>query len=1108
MDPITGVIALSGITAASIAALRLKKNTEEGFEALPGGPRNAYRATVNEGQQRYNSFMAMVNPIENSLFPVGASKKVKEGKQEDIKSALGSLLAPYDPTSPEALKIKDFVNRYPIRTDDGGLFEAVRFCKEAAQNDSNPFTIFNYDRDGNKTTQIRKAGQQRDVGLTKFKFDEICGVCLTSGVDEEGKPFNGRRGMLVDPNAVESAMNEQRDYSYPFPRVNPSLGKCEGAPNSPVFAVDQETLDLYTKRMDCMKTKDINEQNGCGLCYENNTFSYVSPKVQKNTISLILLGIGKCNISVKNISIKTNILLNESTPVKIPMILNQDVWSFDNRTRRWAVQKRVSPASEGDSFTVEVTQDPSNPDEIPIIYGYMSSSNPNGGAFSMPLNLILVRDDITNSAPNRSGGFYQFPENGVEVAKIRPGGESGRDMRLVGDIPFTFVQSNEFSGIDCPTAPYQIKAKSANSFATDQPCYAKGSRPGNYNDACLRERILDVGCTNAGDLFKNPSILNRSRQGNPNNLSQIFSILREIAGNDMVEDEATRLCSGRTVASPCQFFTTKPSLKMEKILNGTDKANAKSAPVVKSCLAYIYNNKGAQETGANPPTGPTYRVGTNYSNTTSKLKDLYCLPNGQLNPESNQDALMELARIYDNGFKGAVGVDAVKNYLNNTLEVALDERRNGNTDPDRRAAIRKCFGTDFKPLTAPSNITGSPRVVPDPPRYVIRDPRGRQWRVAADNSVRLNSGQPIEMDFVARPDTFKASQARVALLVDGNPSRALRHSGFNTWLHPFVGNNLDFAWYPIRTGNTVTFYNDYADGWVLGYDESSDRVMIVPKGDSRIVNWSIVPYPTTFVRDDAAALVVPVPTIRFAWYGSRYRVTGADVTQRVVAILNSRAASIAATNGNFGDPLPGIYKALWIDFNPPGSTVLKQVVINEGHSMAFRDMNANSPNAPPIPTPPTNNLPSSFTPIFNRLIGTAQNNGDYILEMTINPRGRVGNWGSIVHFTINGRDCCAFGERMPAIWFFPNDLNLHVQIGDATNGNWGINTNSRCGLNMNNRFRLECRGQNVTVTLNSEVIQARQPTRRPVGNAQVFAADAFYQAANALITDFKFTALN
>ena len=1104
MDPITGVIALSGIAAASLAALRLKKGNEEGFEPLP---RKAYKESVKEGQQRYNSFMSMVNPIENSLFPVGASETVKQDKQEDVKTTLGSLLAPYEPNSPEALKIKDFVNRYPIRTDGGGVFEAIRFCRESAQNDSNPFTIYTLDKDGNKTSEIQKAGAEQDLGVKKFKFDEICGVCLTSGVDEEGKPFNGRRGMLVDPSAVEAAMKEQREYSYPFPRATPTLGKCEGSPNTPVFAVDQETLDLYTKRMECMKSKDINEENNCGLCYENNTFSYVSPKVQKNTISLILMGIGRCTVSVKGINVRSNIVLNESAPIKIPLILNQDVWNFDERTRRWTVQKRVSPVSEGDPFTIQVAQDFSNPDEIPIIYGYMSATNPNGGSFSMPLNLILIRDDITNTAPNRSGGFYQFPENGIEVAKIRPGGESGRDMRLVGDIPFTFVQANEFSGIDCPTAPYQTKASSANSFATDQPCYAKGSKPGNYNDACLRERILDIGCTNAGELYKNPGILNTNKDGNPNNLSQIYSILRGIAANDLVEEEATKMCSGRTVTSPCQILTVQPELKLEKILNGTDKTNAFRAPVVKSCLAYIYNNKGAQEQGPNG-TGPTYTVGSNYSNTNKQSKDIYCLPGGQLNPENSRDSLLELARIYDNGFKGAVGVDAVKNYLNNTLEIALDEKRNGNTDPDRKAAIRKCFGTEFKPLNAPNLMTGKPTVAPDPPRYTIRDPKGRQLK--NDNGhISLNRGKAFEVDFLAKHNIMGAKADRVALTIDGDRTRAIRTDGYWTYINTIGSNSTDAVWYPVKMdNNTVAFYNDRSGGVVLGYDENLDRLLVLPKGDRRIVYWTVTPYPTNFVKDDPLAILVPVPTIKFAWYGTRYRVTGADVTQRVIAVQNAKSATIAAANWNFGDPVPGVYKYLWIDFIPAGSTQLKQVSIGEGYNLAFQHMTANFPNAPPIPTPPTNTLPTSFTPVFNRQIGTAQNNGDYILEMTINPRGRVGNWGSIVHFTINGRDCCGFGERMPAIWFFPNDLNLHVRIGDANDGNWGINTNSRCGINMNNKFRLECRGQDVTVTLNGEVIRARQPSRRPTGNARVFAADGFYQAANAQITDFKFTALN
>jgi hypothetical protein len=1019
MDPITGVIALTGLTVAAVAGLRLQKASQEGFETLPSGTgKNSYINTVEESQTRYNALMSMVDPVENPLIPVGATAKEAEAKQNILKAALGNVLAPYDPASPEAFRIKSFLNRYPMRTEqDGGLYEAIRFCREAAKADQNPFTSYKLDSFGNKTDQVSKAGQVKKLNeFQSLKFDEICGVCLTSGVDEDGKPFNGRRGMLVDPSSIESAMKEQRDFSYPFARVAPSLGKCEGAPNTPAFAVDQESLDLYVKRMNCMKTKEINETNNCGLCYENDTFSYVPQRVQKNTINIVLMGLGKCNVSVKNISVKNNVILSNTTAVSIPLILNQDVWTFDNATRRWKVEKRISPASEGDTFTVEVSQDPDAPDEIPIVYGYMASSNPNGGQFALPLNIIFTRDAISNSAPNRTGGFYAFPENGVEVAKIRPGGESGRQMRLQGDIPFTFVQANEFSGIDCPTAPYQTKSTSVTSFASDQPCYAKGSKPGSYNDACLRERILDVGCTNNGDLYKNPSSLNRGANGTPNSLTAIYNTLSDIAANNMIDADKTKLCSGNVIVSPCEIFKLKPNLKMEKILNGSDKANSKSAPAAKQCLSYLYNNKGAQEQGPNPPTGPTYSGLSSYSNTSAQGKNLFCLPAGELNPDTSNDSLMELARIFDMGFKGAVGIDGVKKYLTSFLEMAIDERRNGNTDPDRRAAIRKCFGTNFNPLQVPSFLSSNPSIVPDPPKYIIKNSVGSQWSLVNDMSLRLGIGTPIEVEIVSRSDLYKGNQSRVALFINGDPSKAIRALNNVLYANPYTPLNADFAWYLVKgTNNTVYFHNDYNNGSFLGFDPNTAFLVMVPKGDKRIVSWSITPYPSNFVKDDPALLYVPTPQ---------------------------------------------------------------------------------------------ESLPSSFIAKYNTKIGFAQNNGDYILTMNLIPRGIIGDWASIVHFTITTGNCCGFGDRAPAIFFFPGSLRLHVRIGDFKEPNWGVDPVNPCRINQVNTFRLECRGSDVTVTLNNEVIKVKQPVRRPTGLATVWGADPWYPTANTTVSNFKFTALN
>lgn len=1014
MDPITGVAALTGLTIAALAGLRLKRQLNEGFEELPA----AYDKSVSESQERYNPLTSMINPNSNPVVPVGASSSQAASRQESVNATLGNLDTPYDPNSPEALRIRDFSNRLNLRVDGkGGLYDAINFCRESVRNDTNPYTTYKLDEYGNKTDIILKAGAQKQVDeTTLLKFDELCGVCLTSGIDEDGNTFTGRRGMLSDSGLVESALKEQKNFSYPFPRVSPSLGKCEGSPNAPSFAINQETLDMYTKRIECMKSKEIGSKNQCGLCYENDTFTHVPEKLQKNTIQLVLMGVGICNAYVKGVNVKANFYLSTSDPIVVTLLLNQDVMAFDANERRWKQERRLSPASEGDPFQIDIFPDPRKPDEIPVVYGYLGSTNPNGGKFAMPLNLILTRDGITNSSPNKTGGFYQFTDLGLEVARIRPGGQTGRQMQLQGEIPFSFAQASEFSAIDCPSAPFQTKKESVTRFATDQPCYAPGSKPGSYNDACLRERILDVGCSNSGDLYKNPQSLNKGANNKLNTLTDIYNILKDVASNDLIDPVKTKQCSGRSIDSPCDIFRANPSWKFERILNGTDRENANKQPAVKNCLSYLYLNRGASQPGLFG-VGATYGGLPLYEHTEQNQNRLFCLPDGELNPNRSSEGLLELSRIYDMGFRGSAGIEGVKKYLTSLLEMAVDDKRNANTDPDRKAAIRKCFGANFNPLQVASPSLANPRVEADPPKYTIQDPNNRTWKVNSDNSIRLNGGTNIEVDFVARADVFKGSEGRVALFINGDPSKAIRHAGFVVWAHPFAANNYDFAWYPLQGPNqTVFFYNDFGGGMFLGYDSPSDRLLIVARNDARRVAWKVNPYPSNFVKNEPSLVDVPRPEA---------------------------------------------------------------------------------------------NLPTSFTPTYNRQLGTAQNNGDYTLTMTITPsRNNTNNWSELVHFTTTGEDCCAAGTRIPGIWFIPNTNRLHVRIGDSTDGNWGADTATACNVNQANTFSLECRGSSVTLKLNSETIRLTQPSRRATGLAQVWSSTRFYPAATASISNFKFTGLN
>jgi hypothetical protein len=149
-------------------------------------------------------------------------------------------------------------------------------------------------------------------------------------------------------------------------------------------------------------------------------------------------------------------------------------------------------------------------------------------------------------------------------------------------------------------------------------------------------------------------------------------------------------------------------------------------------------------------------------------------------------------------------------------------------------------------------------------------------------------------------------------------------------------------------------------------------------------------------------------------------------------------------------------------------------------------------------------IPSSPTIRSNQIIATnVWNSGNYILQFDITPRGTRGNWGSIVFFTLDGRDCCNFGSRMPAIWFFPGNLRLHIRLGDSLDGNWGVDTDA-IPINQKSSFRMECNGKNVTITVNSRVITTTQPSYRRSGNVTVYCGTPWHEPANATLENLKF----
>ena len=150
-------------------------------------------------------------------------------------------------------------------------------------------------------------------------------------------------------------------------------------------------------------------------------------------------------------------------------------------------------------------------------------------------------------------------------------------------------------------------------------------------------------------------------------------------------------------------------------------------------------------------------------------------------------------------------------------------------------------------------------------------------------------------------------------------------------------------------------------------------------------------------------------------------------------------------------------------------------------------------------------LPTGPALTQNNPIAVVSGKADYRLTFDIVPTAIEEGWGSIVHFTtIN--NCCEFGSRSPAIWFWPGTTKMHVRIGDSTDGNWGLDTDALT-LNVLTKVTLECNGKSVKLTVGATVYSATQPTHRFAGNLIVYAGDPWCAPAKAVISNLDYKIL-
>ncbi len=625
MDPLSGLLGLTTLSIGSLAFLHWKKQQSEGFDAVPSGD---YANSVGNSQSVYNPLSQLMNPFVNGLLTVNPSESQKNSVLKTTQQALQGVEGDFSLNNSETLNAQ--ISRYftePRVDKQGGLLETIQFCREE--------------------------GKKQDP-FANSRFATTCGVCLTDGTDEEGNSFTGQRGLFIYEKEKEAATKNKEQTGSLFVAGKPSLGMCTGAPDQPVFALNKKDMEQFQKRRECQTKKVVGD--GCGVCFQTQTYSYLDKTSDKQSIFLVLAGLGKATVKVNGQVVgRENTVLQENTPVRIDL-----------------------GKEEGSTFEITVKKDPDA-----LVYGYLEAMMPNRGVFRIQLRKLVSKDEETGSSPSTVPPSYQFRSVGISSTKMKNANTKDQ-LRLSGILPFSFPSPGEFASLDCPSTPFQSKKESLASISED-PCARRGDT--GYSEECLLEKIYEAGCTNNGTLASNPSDINSFGS----TLDSIVSKLQSIKAKDGITVAESLQCSGSNPRTPCEEALLTPG-----------------APISAECLLYLYNNRGL----ADARIGPTYIGNEALASRNADGSLGYCLPSGTLSPIAsngtpNQSAVNTLNQRALQGFNGQTGIKAVQAFLNSIFAQAMDSTK-PTDEPTRAVAIQQCFQTVANiPTPALANVPRS-----------------------------------------------------------------------------------------------------------------------------------------------------------------------------------------------------------------------------------------------------------------------------------------------------------------------------------------------------------------------------------------------------------------
>lgn len=746
MDP--GLFVLGAVTLGATAAIKYFKS-KEGFEPLPN---KKYQQDLKQKQSEFNSFTLSSNPLtvaQDTAF-------LTPQQQADYKNSLQAMLQTPQiiNSGPNEVQVgpatSPFSAYLPTPTSDEGL---AAFCQATPINDS----VFENSR-----------------------FAANCGVCINGGTLMDGQTFTGTKGLFIRSSAKQTATEESQRIGSSFVNAAPSIGTCVGASSTAgldsqyTFAVNKNDYLAFKNRMECKKNQVLSSQ--CATCLQDGSYTYTGNNREFTTnLTFFFAGSGTMTVSLGSETIYFT-----STGV-------QTTSSAAQASTKVTLRETGSPIvitstlKEGAPINISVTETTKGTANL---FGVLKVPLGTGGYTTINLDKILLQDDESGTKPRR-GKFYKsiaISSSDTLDSPILIPGVGKSKMLLSGNIPFVSPTDFPFEGIDCKGSILQTKPESVARFGGD-PCYKPaGQGPGTWSDACIQNRITSVGCTESGDLFKNPASLKSL------SLTQMIQQLQRVSNTQYTDKVASKQCTGKDLSTPCDAY-----------INWNPQETGTISP---QCLSFLYKNEG----DGKPMIGPTYTGPVNsFFTLDSEGKKMFCLPKTSLDPTSSAQTTQMYQKLATNGYKGNFGIKAVQLYMNDTFNRATNTGLNANL-PDSRGgrmnSIQSCYG----------NLAA----IPDTPLPTDRLPKARFVRVRFPDARR----DPIQISQLAVFDNRninvaqrKPTTAANQLAKDCGPEKAVDGVLASRW-HPnqyhSLGTGRDF-WqvdlqqsYPIAR---IVYYN-------------------------------------------------------------------------------------------------------------------------------------------------------------------------------------------------------------------------------------------------------------------------------------------------------------